>query len=113
MVNNGPGGDTWSRREIDMAIGVLIGLRQCSERQAFNEIASAVGETGIGLVSICRALVELASGADETADYNSPGAAVWGDLLNANHSDNDDRANSLATPCSIPRASSSTSGAAS
>jgi hypothetical protein len=84
MMDNQSGS---SRREIDMAIGVLIGLRHCSERQAFNEIAAAVGETGIGLGSICRALVELASGATGSADYSPQVIAVWGALVNGKGSD--------------------------
>ena len=50
------------RRQIDMAIGVLIGLRHCSERQAFDDIAAAVHETGIGLGGVSSALVALAAG---------------------------------------------------
>ena len=80
MIN---GGDGWSRREIDMAIGVLVGLRQCSEREAFNEIAAAVGETGVGLSSICRALVDLASGTTGRFDHSSVVVDIWGDLVDA------------------------------
>jgi hypothetical protein len=54
--------DSTSRVVIDVAIGVLVGLRHCSEREAFNEIVSAVRETGIGVGTVSRALVGLASG---------------------------------------------------
>ncbi|MEB3052267.1 MULTISPECIES: ANTAR domain-containing protein [Mycobacteriaceae] len=39
---------------IDVAIGVLIGWRGCSERDAFDEIACAVRESGVGIGSIAR-----------------------------------------------------------
>jgi hypothetical protein len=74
--------DTSSRVVIDVAIGVLVGLRRCTERQAFNEIASAVRETGMGVGSISRALVTLAS--DETACFDprfDDVVARWGELI--------------------------------
>ncbi len=75
----------WSRRDIDMAIGVLIALRHCSERDAFNELAAAVTETGIGLSSISHALVTLASGRAAMFDHSSEVARVWGDLIGREH----------------------------
>ena len=72
---------TASRRELDMAIGVLIGLRQCSERQAFSEIVAAVGETGVGLGTICRGLVKLASGTKGPFDHSPEVIQVWGELI--------------------------------
>ena len=69
-----------SRSVIDMAIGVLVGLRGCSEREAFNEIAYAVHETGVGLGSLSRALVALASGAAEF-DHRAEVVDRWGDLV--------------------------------
>jgi hypothetical protein len=71
----------FSRRDIDMAIGVLIGLRRCSERQAFSEIAAVVAQMGIGLGSICRALVELASGTTASIEHHSEVVGTWGDLI--------------------------------
>jgi len=65
---------------IDVAIGVLVGLRRCSERQAFNEIAAAVSETGVSLGSICRELVELASGTTNSLN-RSEVVDLWGDLV--------------------------------
>ena len=55
-----------ARKHIDVAIGVLIGLRHCSEQQAFAAIATAVHETGIGLKGVCYALTTLAAGANDT-----------------------------------------------
>ncbi len=80
-VSREPFADSWSRRDIDMAIGVLMVLRRCSERQAFDEIAASVAETGIGLRSICRALVALASGSTAAFDHRPEVVAVWGDLV--------------------------------
>ena len=77
---------TPSRREIDMAIGVLIGLRQCSERQAFSEIAAAVSETGVSLGAICRGLVELASGTNASFDHSPEVLTVWRELISGRHS---------------------------
>lgn len=70
----------FSRRDIDMAIGVLIGLRHCSEREAFNEIAAVVAQTGVGLGSICRALVALASGTT-SFEHRSEVVGHWGELI--------------------------------
>lgn len=74
--------DTSSRVVIDVAIGVLIALRHCSEQQAFNELAAAVRETGVGLGSVSRALVARARG---TADAFDPrlDAVIgrWDELL--------------------------------
>lgn len=82
MIHRGIYKDTSSRVVIDVAIGVLVGLRRCSERQAFNEIAAAVRETGVGVGTICRTLVTLAS--DETACFD-PGSDVvvarWGEFV--------------------------------
>ena len=40
--------DAASRRVIDQAIGILMGLRRCSESEAFDDIVDAVHETVIG-----------------------------------------------------------------
>lgn len=70
-----------SRRSIDVAIGVLVGLRQCSAREAFEEIAKAVHETGIGLGQMSRALVELASGSGESFAHRAEAVVIWGKLV--------------------------------
>ncbi|AFM20187.1 putative RNA-binding protein (plasmid) [Mycolicibacterium chubuense NBB4] len=82
MSKVGRGADPTSRRIIDMAIGVLIGWRGCSEREAFEEIASAVRETGFGIGSIADALVDLASGVEQSAPHHRAQALrVWGDAI--------------------------------
>jgi ANTAR domain len=73
--------DTLSRSVIDVAVGVLVGLRGCSEREAFNEIADAVRETGVGLGSLSRALVALASGTTDPFDHRTEAIGLWGELV--------------------------------
>lgn len=82
MSKAGRGADPTSRRIIDTAIGVLIGWRGCSEREAFDEIAGAVRETGIGIGSIAGALVDLASGVEQSAPHHRAQALrVWADAI--------------------------------
>ena len=81
MNHNDGSADPLSRHVIDVAIGVLMGLRRCSERQAFNEIAAAVSETGVSLGSICRGLIELASRTTNSFDNRSEVVDLWGDLV--------------------------------
>jgi hypothetical protein len=73
------GVDPSSRTVIDVAIGVLVGWRGCSQREAFEELAGAVRETGVGIGSIARALVELASSTDQSAP--SVALRLWGDVI--------------------------------
>ncbi len=79
-----------SRRVIDLATGILVGLRGCSEREAFAELVSVVQRTGIGLVSIARALVAIAGSSSDSVPHQAEAFDVWADLLAA-------RAGSLAT----------------
>ena len=72
-----------SRREIDLAIGILVGLRGCSERDAFAELVAVVQHTGIGLGSIARALVAIASSSDESVPHQTEAFDAWADLLAA------------------------------
>jgi hypothetical protein len=57
MIHNELCKDTSSRSVIDVAIGVLVGLRRCSERQAFDHRSEVVRRWG--------ALVTGRSGARE------------------------------------------------
>lgn len=70
-----------SRRPIDVAVGVLVGLRHCTEAEAFEEIAHAVHATGVGLGGIAHALVALASGTDEPIPHRAEALSIWGDLV--------------------------------
>jgi hypothetical protein len=55
-------GDESSRRVIDVAVGILVGLRGYSDREAFEELVRVVNQTGIGIGSLGSGLVALASG---------------------------------------------------
>jgi hypothetical protein len=82
MNNRHWGADQGSRRIIDVAVGVLVALRGCTEDEAFEDLAHAVHETGVGPGSIARALVELAMGASsDTSDCHRQALGVWGPLL--------------------------------
>ncbi|HJT92151.1 MAG TPA: ANTAR domain-containing protein [Mycobacterium sp.] len=68
-----------SRRVIDVAIGILIALRGCSQREAFAELVREVNQTGIGIGSLATGLVALASGASSAG--HSEAFAAWGELI--------------------------------
>lgn len=72
-----------SRRVIDLAIGVLVGLRGCSEREAFAELVAVVQHTGVGLVSIARALVAIAGPSSDSVPHQAAAFDAWADLLAA------------------------------
>lgn len=72
------GADT-SRRVIDIAIGILVGLEGCSEREAFGQLVDVVKQTGVGIGATAEALVALAGGdpcAQQTDAY-----VAWSELL--------------------------------
>ncbi|MCW2649294.1 MAG: putative RNA-binding protein [Mycobacterium sp.] len=49
------------RRVVDTAVGILVGLRQCSVDDAFAELVGAAEQHRVALFSIASALVTLAS----------------------------------------------------
>jgi hypothetical protein len=71
--------DDTSRRVIDVATGILVGLRGCSDHEAFDELVRVVHETGVGIGRLAAGLVALASGS-ATAEH-AEAFAVWGELL--------------------------------
>lgn len=75
--------DVTSRRSIDLAIGILMGLRRCSEREAFDDLVNAVYETGVGPGALARALMELIGGASQSDPHRSDAARMWGYLVPA------------------------------
>jgi ANTAR domain len=77
----GRGADPSSRTVIDVAIGVLVGWRGCSPREAFEELAGAVRETGVGIGSIAGALIDLACGTDQSAPHHAVALRLWGDVM--------------------------------
>ncbi|MGU3499695.1 ANTAR domain-containing protein [Mycobacterium sp. C31M] len=68
-----------SRREIDVAVGILVGLRGCSERAAFDELVGVVRDTGIGIGAIATGLAALAGGGSSAG--HDEAFAAWGDLV--------------------------------
>ncbi|WP_445165963.1 ANTAR domain-containing protein [Mycolicibacterium sp. Dal123E01] len=72
-----------SRRVIDLATGILVGLRGCSEHAAFTELVTVVQRTGIGLGSIAQALVAIAGSSEKSVPYTAEAFDVWADLLAA------------------------------
>jgi hypothetical protein len=72
-----------SRRVIDLATGILVGLRSCSEREAFAELVAVVHRTGIGLGGIARALVAIAGPPDDAVPHQAEAFDAWADLLAA------------------------------
>ena len=68
-----------SRRVIDVATGILVALRGCSDREAFDELVRVVNQTGIGIGRLAAGLVAVASGASSAE--HAEAFTVWGDLL--------------------------------
>lgn len=60
--------DHLSRREIDLAVGALMALHRCTEREAFDRMVRAVHSTGIGLGELSHALIAVVSGAADSPD---------------------------------------------
>lgn len=76
MRHGCPVGEHSSRREIDIAIGVLMGLTGCAERNAFDLLATAVHQTGIGLGEASAALIS-AVGEGTPAAHNPGAVSYW------------------------------------
>lgn len=81
QVSSGP----TSRKSIDVAVGILVGLRGCSEREAFEELARVVHESGVGLGSTATALVALATGS--SSPEHAEAFNAWGALLGRRYRD--------------------------
>jgi hypothetical protein len=73
--------DDSSRRKIDVAVGILVGLRGCAPEEAFAELVKVVQHTGIGIGSLARALVDLAGGRSGTSANYAEAFNAWGELL--------------------------------
>ncbi|MEW5810088.1 MAG: ANTAR domain-containing protein [Actinomycetota bacterium] len=67
--------DDTSRQVIDIAVGILIGVRGYSRREAFDELVRVVRETGIGLGSAAAGLIAVATGSS-TAEH-AEAFAAW------------------------------------
>lgn len=71
--------DKTSRRVIDLALGVLVGLRGYPPEEAFVELAEVVRQTGVGVGTIAAELVALAGGATSTTHAQNLNA--WAELI--------------------------------
>ena len=72
--------DLKSRKQIEVAIGVLMGLRGCSPDDAVKDFVDAVHETGVDPGDLGRALIDLASG-QEPPSHRAEALQRWGHLL--------------------------------
>lgn len=70
-------------RTLDVAKGVLITLRRCSGSEAFRELVATADACELGVLALCRALVNLAEDRCECLDDAAADAArrTWGSLL--------------------------------
>jgi hypothetical protein len=80
MTEAGITADLTSRRVIDVAIGILMALRGCTEKDAFDDLARAVRETRVGLGAIAGGLVDLVGGGNSSPQRDAA-FEVWGELL--------------------------------
>jgi hypothetical protein len=77
--------DDTSRTKIDVAVGILVGLRGCAPDEAFAELVKVVQHAGIGIGSMARALVDLAGGRSGTSANYAEAFNAWGELLAQAH----------------------------
>jgi ANTAR domain len=78
-----------ARRELDMANGILVALRRCGPDAAYRELLGAAKRHGVGVMAIASAVVDLASGRDQTpAECAGPAHAAasheWAGLFGEN-----------------------------
>jgi hypothetical protein len=70
-----------SRHVIDLALGILMGLRGCSEQEAFDDLVDAVHDIGADPDVLAHALVAVAAGAGAPLQYQRQVRQRWGHLL--------------------------------
>jgi hypothetical protein len=63
------------RRDLDIAEGILIGLRRCDPNAAYRELLDAADRQRVGLMALSSALVELASN-QAPSQYSSKGRLI-------------------------------------
>jgi hypothetical protein len=71
-----------SRKIIDVATGILVGLRCCSPREAFDELVHVMNQTGVGIGSLAAGLVALAGGGSSAG--HAEAFTAWGELVGRN-----------------------------
>lgn len=77
--------DPQGRRILDKAEGILIGLRRCSSKDAFDELLGAAQRHSIPVFTLAWGLVHLANGEDQPRpalrSARSAARHEWGGLL--------------------------------
>jgi hypothetical protein len=89
-----------SRRDIEIAIGVLMGLRGCPQNEAVGEFTSAVQEMGLNPGELGRALVDMASGND-TSPLQAEVQHRWRHLLALRGFDGDRNGGAKGRPARV------------
>lgn len=89
MNGSGRVADPWAddhsgTRSLDLALGILVGLRRCGPADAFAELVQVSTDRGLSPFALGRALVAASSrGAVVDSDAAAVVAVEWGDLLDA------------------------------
>jgi ANTAR domain len=68
-----------SRRDIDLATGILVGMRGFSEKDAFAELVATAHRSGAGISAVARALIALAGGRQVPISDRGEALSIWGD----------------------------------
>ena len=98
-LGSGQGRALEGRRVLDLAEGILIGLRRYSAEAAFGELVGVAHRHDITVSAAASALVELATGDTDPANFHRVVVAIaqheWGSLLPATAGSNDREAQPL------------------
>ncbi|MDT5077278.1 MAG: hypothetical protein QOJ80_1915 [Mycobacterium sp.] len=73
------------RRALDLAQGILIGLRRCTTEAAFDELVAVAHKHGVSVSTVAAALVTLTTRTADDSDADTDALAVaelaWGRLV--------------------------------
>jgi hypothetical protein len=74
-----------ARRSLDLAQGILIGLRRCTTEAAFDELVTVAHKHSVSVSAVASALVTMATETADETDSDRDALAVahvaWGDLI--------------------------------
>jgi hypothetical protein len=74
-----------ARRSLDLAQGILIGLRRCTTEGAFDELVTVAHKHSVSVSALASALVTLGTGTVDERESDRDALAVahlaWGDLI--------------------------------
>jgi ANTAR domain len=74
-----------ARRSLDLAQGILIGLRRCTTEDAFDELVTVAHKHSVSVSALASALVTLGTGTADEPESDRDALAVahlaWGDLV--------------------------------